>query len=1450
MSNTVSSSATAKLLLNDSNWHVWKPLMRLTLMERGVWGHVDNSDPRPAPPAGDAPMSTDLRKWNREENKAIAEILNGCEPGLRGKLMADAATVTSAGLWKKLETSFKDPGIGVMLTIRFGILTRFCPDEGSVREHADLMVSENNKLIGSGLEFDDLTLAAQLLLTLPKSMQAIRQTFLTRPREQLTFENVKAALLAVDHTDRLAGLIRGENPVTPTDSSAMYNNGPFTSPRDKPKRPTNGKWCDYHRSATHSNADCRQQQQSSNSNTPSGKANMAQHKSGKLTNGKAKQSSANVSSKDEGGPDDDGYDSMFVTLDSEIEATALTAATNPASSTGEDTTTWMVDSAATLHFCRSNADMVNYTPTSKLFVKVGDGRRLQIAGIGKIRALLQHKNAAPTPVTLHNVHHVPQLAVNLLSVACMDELGLTVVIGGGKCVIRNQHKRIVAEAHRDDTRHYRLTTRPANVAPSAYPTSQDDNSTAPDSTRTAKPDTMQLWHNRLGHPSADSIRLIFGHQLVTGVDCDAISTSIRESIVSGPLECDSCTVGKAHRKPFKPATIKSTQPLQLIHTDLAGPFNKVRAHTGGRYLMVVVDDCSRSVWVKILNTKDSATVLIALQEYKAWAEARQHLHGHRLLAIRCDGGGEFHSNASLKWYVEHGIEVQKTAPHTSQTNGVAERMNRTIMDKVRTILNASGMSAAFWPEAARYAAHTINRLPSRPLGNKTPYEAWTGKKPDVSHLRPFGCVAFRHIPAQDRHKLSDRARKCAMVGYTGNKQAYTLWDPIAQRIVVSRDVDFREHRWWSDKTSAGRGGPIGISTDISDIFDTNDTSRTASNPLSTLPNSDEDDDEDDNGEQADELHHHPDAVEPMDDDNPPLFEPLHNVQQLPHEPHSAPARDHGPGSRIRAGMRDHMSSSGPHDTPSIQLSSRLRSFPWAKNRDRGSAHFTSASDEASKWRDSRQAEVDSLLKTGTYTLVPRPTGINVVGCKWVDKEKLLPDGSTKLKSRLVAQGFTQRPGIDFYETYSPTVRLDSLRGLLALAAHYDWEIHHMDVKSAYLNGKLDETIYMRQPKGFEVPGKDDMVCLLHKGLYGLKQAGRAWHQTIDPALQHIGLTPLASDHCVYLHRHEHGLLALALYVDDLFIFTGSFVLLNDYKKQLRRLFEMEDLGEARLILGMKITRDRHNKKITLSQTDYVTGLLGKLGASELNPTSTPMETGLRLTRSPDDYQASPQDVSQYQSIVGALMYAACATRPDIAYSVSTLSQYSARPNSTHFGALKRVLRYLRGSTNLSLTFTGTNDLAPQLVAYTDSDWASNQDDRRSVTGYVFILCGGPISWASRRQKTVAQSTVEAEYMATAEAVKEAIWWRRFLGELAQTIDSPTSLYSDNAGSISLAHNPEHHARTKHIDVKYHLTREHLQLGTISLQRVPTKGNTADIFTKALPRDAYAQHIVGLGLTPA
>src|ERR1700722_13544574 len=247
----------------------------------------------------------------------------------------------------------------------------------------------------------------------------------------------------------------------------------------------------------------------------------------------------------------------------------------------------------------------------------------------------------------------------------------------------------------------------------------------------------------------------------------------------------------------------------------------------------------------------------------------------------------------------------------------------------------------------------------------------------------------------------------------------------------------------------------------------------------------------------------------------------------------------------------------------------------------------------------------------------------------------------------------------------------------------------MDVKSAYLNGTLAETIYMRQPEGFEEKGKEVFVCLLKKGLYGLKQAGRCWNHTIDPALQKLGLVPSDKDNCVYFHRSNNEMIIICLYVDDLFLFTASSRLLKQFKQGLKAKFEMEDLGEARLVLGMQIIRDRANRTLTISQQAYLEKLIEKLGLMNMNAVSTPMIPNAALVKAPSSHTASPQDISWYQSVIGSLMYFSNGTRPDIAFTVNRLSKYSSNPDSTHTSALKHLLRYVRGTLDYCLTYTGT-----------------------------------------------------------------------------------------------------------------------------------------------------------------
>ena len=432
----------------------------------------------------------------------------------------------------------------------------------------------------------------------------------------------------------------------------------------------------------------------------------------------------------------------------------------------------------------------------------------------------------------------------------------------------------------------------------------------------------------------------------------------------------------------------------------------------------------------------------------------------------------------------------------------------------------------------------------------------------------------------------------------------------------------------------------------------------------------------------------------------------------------------------------------------------------------------------------------------------------------------------------------------------------------------------MDVKSAFLNGKLEETVYMTQAEGFVESGKEDWVCLVKKGLYGLKQSGRVWNKTADRLLRRLDFKPLDADRCVYVKtadrllrrldfkpldadrcvyvwQRDGSIVTVSLYVDDLFIFTsrGS-GLMGLLKKRLQREFEMTDLGEVKEALGMEISRDRQARTLTVTQRRHTRGILQRAGMTGCAASTTPVAAGTQLCLPEEGYKATAAETLRYQRALGELNYLVSWTRPDIAFAVSALSKYCSNPSQQHFATLHHLYRYLRGTEEYGMTYRGTGDVtdAPALVIYSDSDFAACRDDRRSVTGYSVHLGGAAVSWLSTRQSTTAQSTVEAEYMSSAEAVKEAIWWRTFLQGLGYGLRSPTVLFSDNQGSIALSKNPDSHRRTKHIDVKYHLLREHVERGTVTVQYVSTKEMPADVLTKGLPpqQHRHCMELLGIG----
>jgi hypothetical protein len=509
-----------------------------------------------------------------------------------------------------------------------------------------------------------------------------------------------------------------------------------------------------------------------------------------------------------------------------------------------------------------------------------------------------------------------------------------------------------------------------------------------------------------------------------------------------------------------------------------------------------------------------------------------------------------------------------------------------------------------------------------------------------------------------------------------------------------------------------------------------------------------------------------------------------------------------------------------------------------------------ASSKRKEWRASTQAEFDGCVAQRTWTLVKRsdlPRGTNIIPVKWVFKIKTDENGVvTKYKSRITPKGFKQRHGIDYFEVFANTGKYKTLRLALSIAARRNLELRQLDVPQAFTQAELEEAVYMEMPEGFEVEG---MVCLLLKSLYGLKQSPRNWYLLVSAFIKDMGFRATVSDPCLFYKKSRTGqLILLFLFVDDMQV---AFDKLderewNELHALLRKRFNITDLGESKYMLGMRITRDRSAKTIKLDQELYITKALEKFGLDRCKTAPTP---GVQVSSSSKQPVASPPlhvreggesdqqliDVKLYQEKVGTLLYAAISTRPDIAYAVNKLAQYMQAPTAINGKACDRVFRYLAGSKTVGLLFGRNSESADTTVitAYADADWGSDHTDRKSITGWIAMLNGDPVSWASKKQKVVSQSSCEAELYAEAAAINEIKWLSGLLGELSMSTASAPVLYGDNQSTQELTKNGVKSERTKHIDIKYHFVTDEVAAGKVRLEWIPTTKQLADVLTKAL-----------------
>ncbi|WJX39555.1 DNA helicase [Trifolium repens] len=500
----------------------------------------------------------------------------------------------------------------------------------------------------------------------------------------------------------------------------------------------------------------------------------------------------------------------------------------------------------------------------------------------------------------------------------------------------------------------------------------------------------------------------------------------------------------------------------------------------------------------------------------------------------------------------------------------------------------------------------------------------------------------------------------------------------------------------------------------------------------------------------------------------------------------------------------------------------------------------------SKWKAAMKEELKSIEKNNTWELIHKTVNKRPIDVKWVFKLKMKPIGEiAKYKARLVAKGFLQKHGLDFNEVFAPVARIETIRLVVAIATYKSWSMHQLDVKSAFLNGPLDEEVYVKQPPGFEIIGQENKVFKLKKALYGLKQAPRAWNKRIDSFLIDLKFTRCTTEHGVYVKGSNHEeMIILCLYVDDLLITGSNKAVLEKFKTDIMKEFEMTDLGELSYFLGMEFAKT--SRGCFLHQKKYVADILKRFHMSNCNPTITPMETGVKLSKNTDDELA---DSTLYKQIIGSLRYL-CNTRIDLCHSVGLLSRFMDQPRMCHLTATKRVLRYVKGTNDHGILIPNKKNSSKKLEAYgySDLDWGGDQDDRKSTAGYLFMIGNAPISWCSKKQGIVALSSCEAEYVAASFAACQANWIEMLLSELKAVEVTKMKVLVDNKSAIDLANNPVSHGRSKHIERRFHFLRDQVNKEKLELEYCNTEIQLADILTKPMAKARFdaLKKLIGMG----
>ncbi|KAG7589765.1 GAG-pre-integrase domain [Arabidopsis suecica] len=1071
-------------------------------------------------------------------------------------------------------------------------------------------------------------------------------------------------------------------------------------------------------------------------------------------------------------------------------------------SSPSDVTPWLVDSVASHHIASDLSTLSLHSPyPGGDDVLIGDGRALPITHTGS-----SHLSTHSRPLSLTNVLCVPTMKKNLISV---NKLCKTNNVMVQMCPFDFQVKDLRTGAT--------LLTGRANNGVYEWPTSSSSISAF-----SCHKTSLSDWHSRLGHPNSQTLRHIIS------------SFSLPISSMS-TFPCNSCFINKSHKLSFSTSSLSSTKPLDIIFSDVWT--SPVLSIDGYKYYVLFVDHFTRYSWLYPMKKKSQVAQIFPM--FHALVENRFQT---KITTLYSDNGGEF---IGLRHYLtSKGISHHTTPPHTPEHNGIAERKHRHIVETGLTLLQHAGIPHTYWSYSFQDAVYLINRLPRPILANSSPFQLLFKTSPNYTKLRTFGCLCYPWIRPYGANKFSPRSTPCVFLGYSLTQSAFICLDVVASRIYISRHVIFHESVFpFSSLTSSVSSSLVETSPSSSPscsasrvpIFSwppaTLLTPSSAPSPTIVSPTNEEPMSTT-VGVTSSSLSPAPTNIDTLDDssstdtsDSPP------QVSSLEQDPvvATAPAPVLAP---VRHPMITRSKNNIVKPNTKYCLSAILTEIEPRNDSQ-------ALKDE--RWRRAMGSEIDAQTQNHTWDLVDRALARNIVGCRWVYRIKRLPNGSIdRFKARLVAKGFHQRPGVDFEETFSPVIKHATIRLVLGVAVARDWPLRQVDVNHAFLQGPLQEEVYMLQPPGFIDKDRPNHVCRLRKAIYGLKQAPRAWYNALRDFLLSIGFVNSLADASMFVLNKGGVLVYILIYVDDFLITGNNSMEVSRIIQVLAARFSLKDLGNLSYFLGMEAYRDTSG--LHLTQTKYITDLLVKTNMASCKPVSTPMCSNDRLTAFAGSVLDDP---TEFRTIVGSLQYL-LLTRPDIAFAVNRLSQYMHRPTTVHFEAVKRILRYLAGTPTKGIFFSRTTPL--NLHAYSDADWAGNQDDYSSTGAYIVYLGKQPISWCSKKLKGVARSSTEAEYRSVAITASEVKWLVSLMAELGIPLVSTPTIFCDNVGATYLCANPVFHSRMKHLALDYHFVREQVQSNKLRVSHITSADQLADALTKPLPRTRFHYLATKIGLS--